>query len=113
MENVRRTEIDHARSRLGPLSSEQELAIDALTRRIVNKLLHSPISALKIAARGDEASTLLPLVERLFDLPSGRTEQSDIEPKQNTAGYRAREHELSSAQNSSVVVFTDQRCSRK
>ena len=84
MENVRQTEIDHVRGRLGQLSPEQESAIHALTCGIVNKLMHSPISALKTAAREAEAGTLLPLVERLFNLPDKKTAESDLESERNT-----------------------------
>jgi glutamyl-tRNA reductase len=73
VENIRQSEIDRARGRLGQLSVEQEAAIDAITRGIVNKLMHSPISALKSAAREAEAGALLPLVERLFNISDGGT----------------------------------------
>ena len=46
--------------------------------------MHSPISALKTAAREAEAGTLLPLVERLFNLPDKKTAESDLESERNT-----------------------------
>lgn len=66
-ETIRKAEVDRARGRLGPLTQEQELAIEALTRRIVNKIIHSPISALK-TANESEATTLAGIVKRLFNL---------------------------------------------
>ena len=45
-----------------------ELAIEALTRGIVNKIMHTPISTLKTAARESEATTVVELVRRLFNL---------------------------------------------
>src|SRR6266705_3188569 len=51
LETIRQAEIDRVRGRLGPMSSEQELAVEALTRGIINKIMHTPISALKTAAR--------------------------------------------------------------
>jgi glutamyl-tRNA reductase len=68
LETIRQAEIDRVRGRLGPLSPEQELAVDALTRGIVNKIMHTPVTALKTAARDAEATTLIDLVRRLFNL---------------------------------------------
>jgi hypothetical protein len=53
---------------LGTLSPEQELAIDALTRGIVNKVMHTPIRALKTAAREQQATTVLDVFRRIFNL---------------------------------------------
>ena len=50
------------------MSPEQELAIDALTHGIVNKIMHTPISTLKSAARESEATTVVDTVRRLFNL---------------------------------------------
>jgi glutamyl-tRNA reductase len=68
LETIRQAEIDRVRGRLGPLSPEQELAIDTLTHGIVNKIMHTPISTLKTAARESEATTVVELVRRLFNL---------------------------------------------
>jgi glutamyl-tRNA reductase len=68
LETIRQAEIDRVRGRLGPLSPEQELAVEALTRGIVNKIMHTPISTLKSAARESEATTVIDLVRRLFNL---------------------------------------------
>jgi len=68
LETIRQAEIDRVRGRLGPLSPEQELAVEALTRGIVNKIMHTPISTLKSAAREAEATTVIDLVRRLFNL---------------------------------------------
>ena len=55
------------------MSSEQELAVEALTRGIVNKIMHTPISALKTAARDQESATIVELVRRLFNLEDEQT----------------------------------------
>jgi glutamyl-tRNA reductase len=44
------------------------MAVEALTRGIINKVMHTPISALKTAAREPEATTVVDLVRRLFNL---------------------------------------------
>ena len=68
LETIRQAEIDRVRGRLGSLDPEQELAIDALTKGIINKIMHTPITALKVAARDPEATTVIDLVRRLFNL---------------------------------------------
>ena len=68
LETIRQAEIDRVRGRLGALSPEQEIAIETLTHGIVNKIMHTPISTLKTAARESEATTVVELVRRLFNL---------------------------------------------
>jgi glutamyl-tRNA reductase len=50
-EAIRRAEIEKARTRLGPLTPEQERALEAVSTAIVNKLLHAPTVCLKDVAR--------------------------------------------------------------
>jgi len=68
LENIRRAELDRVRGRLGPLSPEQASAVDALTRGIVSKIMHSPVNTLKSAARDSEAMAVIEVVRRLFNL---------------------------------------------
>jgi glutamyl-tRNA reductase len=72
LETIRQAEIDRVRGRLGPLNTDQEAAIEALTRGIVNKIMHTPISTLKSAARESEVTTVVELVRRLFNLHEKR-----------------------------------------
>ena len=67
-ETIRQAELDRVRGRLGTLTPEQEAAIEALTRGIVNKLLHTPIHSLKSAASGAEITTLVDSFRKIFDL---------------------------------------------
>ena len=76
LETIRQAEIDRVRGRLGTISSEQEMAIEALTRGIVNKIMHTPISTLKTAARDSEATTVVELVRRLFNLQEKKAAKS-------------------------------------
>ena len=76
LETIRQAEIDRVRGRLGSLSPEQELAIETLTRGIVNKIMHTPISTLKTAARKAEATTVVDLVRRLFNLQEKKAAKS-------------------------------------
>jgi glutamyl-tRNA reductase len=68
LETIRQAEIDRVRSRMGPLTPEQEMAVEALTRGIINKVMHTPITTLKTAAREAEATTVIDVVRRLFNL---------------------------------------------
>ena len=82
LETIRQAEIDRVRGRLGPLSPDQELAVDALTKGIINKIMHTPISTLKTAAREAEATTVIDLVRRLFNLQDRKS--SSAQPKSNS-----------------------------
>ena len=69
LETIRQAEIDRVRGRLGALSPEQEMAIETLSRGIINKVMHTPIVTLKTAAReGQPATQLVDVVRRLFNL---------------------------------------------
>jgi glutamyl-tRNA reductase len=69
LETIRQAEIDRVRGRLGQLSPEQEMAIETLSRGIINKIMHTPIMTLKSAARDrQETTTVIDLVRRLFNL---------------------------------------------
>jgi glutamyl-tRNA reductase len=71
LENIRQAELDRARGRIGSLTPAQEQAIDAMTRGLVNKILHTPITTLKTAAKqpdAPDASTVVDLVRRIFNL---------------------------------------------
>ncbi|HLB87271.1 MAG: glutamyl-tRNA reductase [Acidobacteria bacterium 13_1_40CM_4_58_4] len=76
LETIRQAEIDRVRGRLGPLSPEQELALETLTHGIVNKIMHTPISTLKTAAREPEATTVIDIVRRLFNLQDKKAAKS-------------------------------------
>ena len=67
-ETIRQAELDRVRGRLGKLSPEQEMAVEALTHGIVNKIMHTPIRSLKTAAAGPEMTTLVETFRRIFDL---------------------------------------------
>ncbi|HVP42209.1 MAG TPA: hypothetical protein VMS96_02190, partial [Terriglobales bacterium] len=74
MEDIRQAEIERARGKLGPLTPDQEQALDAITRGIVNKVLHTPITTLKTAAKDPEAGTLIAVIRRMFNLRGSKEE---------------------------------------
>jgi glutamyl-tRNA reductase len=67
-DEIRRQEIAKVRSRLGPLTKEQEDALESATAAIVNKLLHAPTVALKDAARNGHEPEQVSLIRRLLGL---------------------------------------------
>lgn len=67
-DEIRRAELDKARKRLGPLTAEQEEALEAATTAIVNKLLHSPTVHLKEAARNGHDPERMSLIRKLLGL---------------------------------------------
>jgi glutamyl-tRNA reductase len=68
LERVRRAEIERVRGRLGPLTPEQEQALEALTRGIVNKIAHPPITHLKALASHPDGLHFISVVRRVFNL---------------------------------------------
>src|ERR1700719_4223744 len=74
LETIRQAEIDRVRGRLGRLSPEQELAVETLTRGIISKIMHTPISTLKTAVSQPGATTVVDIVRRLFDLQDRKQE---------------------------------------
>ena len=68
LERIRHAELSRLRRRLGALTPEQELAINAMTRGIVNKLMQTATDALKNGTREPQLTSLLELVRHLFGL---------------------------------------------
>ena len=71
-ETIRQAEIDRIRGRLGEISTEQEAAFEAMSRAIINKLLHTPITTLKSSATNPEAATIHEMIRRIFNLTGGK-----------------------------------------
>jgi glutamyl-tRNA reductase len=68
LEQWRRGEIDRQRTKLGSLTAQQEEAIDAITRGIVNKIAHGPITELRRQAADPSGIHLMSTIRRLFRL---------------------------------------------
>jgi glutamyl-tRNA reductase len=68
-EDIRRHQLNLTLKKLPPLSPEERDSLEAMTRAIVNKILHNPIQCLKNGGSRDEA--LMQTVEELFGLDSG------------------------------------------
>lgn len=63
---IRESEMARFRGRLGELSPQQRESVDALTRGILNKILHGPITELKRGAGRPEHTTLVQLIRKIF-----------------------------------------------
>jgi glutamyl-tRNA reductase len=68
LEQVRAAELERVRGKLGTLTSQQEEALEALTRGIINKIAHGPIAELRKHAGSDAGLTITEAVQRIFRL---------------------------------------------
>ena len=68
LEQIRAGEIARLRGKLGALTPQQEEAIQALTRGIVNKIAHGPVSELRQSAGHPEGLHLIDFIHRVFRL---------------------------------------------
>lgn len=68
LEQVRLAEIERMRGRLGSLTPQQEEAVQALTRGIINKIAHGPISELRKQAAQPDGHHFASVIRRVFRL---------------------------------------------
>jgi len=68
LNHIRAAEMERYQGRLGNLTAEQRQAVDALTRGIMNKILHGPITELKSGAGEPENVALVRLIHKIFGL---------------------------------------------
>ncbi|HXJ96085.1 MAG TPA: glutamyl-tRNA reductase [Terriglobia bacterium] len=66
LEGIRTAEIERFRGRLATLNAEQLEAVEALTRGMLSKILHGPLTEMKSAAGNPEHRTLVQMVRRIF-----------------------------------------------
>ncbi|MBI1356190.1 MAG: glutamyl-tRNA reductase [Acidobacteria bacterium] len=68
LDALRLAEIERFRSKLGALSPEQEQAIDGITRGLVRKIAHTPITEMKSMAGHPDGDRFVEIVKRIFNL---------------------------------------------
>jgi glutamyl-tRNA reductase len=68
LNNIRAAELERYQGRLAGMTPEQRQAVDALTRGIMNKILHGPIAELKSGAGEPENVALVRLIHKIFGL---------------------------------------------
>ncbi len=64
-EQLRLSELERNRTRLADLSPQQQEAVEALTRSLMSKFLHAPLTGLRQSANEGDAHTLA-VIKRLF-----------------------------------------------
>ena len=74
-EDLRVAELDRSRTQLGDFDDTQRRAIDALTKALVNKLLHEPTAHLKDAAGSARGMLYADALVELFGLPEAPAEE--------------------------------------
>jgi glutamyl-tRNA reductase len=68
LEQIRSAEIEKARRRYGPFTPQQEEALEAATRAIINKVAHGPISELRVQAVKPDGAHAVALIKKVFHL---------------------------------------------
>ena len=68
LEQIRTSEVERVRAKLGTLTPQQEDAIAALTRGIINKVAHGPIAEMRKHAGKPEGVHVIDIVRRVFRL---------------------------------------------
>jgi glutamyl-tRNA reductase len=68
LEELSRGELERVRPRLGELSPQQEEALQAYTRGLLNKLAHGPMTEIRRAASQPEGDRILSVIRRMFRL---------------------------------------------
>ena len=68
LEQIRTGELEKVRRRFGPFSPEQEQALEMLTRGIINKVAHGPISELRNHAGHPEGAHVVAAIKKAFHL---------------------------------------------
>ncbi len=67
-DGIRKAELERALKGLNGLNAKQIKTLDAMTKAIVNKILHGPVSKLKRDADKIEGDTYIDTMRKLFDL---------------------------------------------
>lgn len=67
-EEIRESELDRVRTRLERLTEAERRAVEGVTTRIVDKLLHAPTVKMKEAAAGADGAVYADALRHLFDL---------------------------------------------
>ena len=67
-EDIRKGEIEKALSMMNALNEKDKEAIDAMTKAIINKIVHNPVAHLKKEADKVEGDFYIEAARRLFDL---------------------------------------------
>ena len=69
LESIRKEELQKALSRMGPdFSARERKVVEALSKGIINKILHTPVTNLRAPQPSSERKEPLKILESLFNL---------------------------------------------
>tara|TARA_Y100001968_G_C19376645_1_gene728018 strand:- start:18 stop:1307 length:1290 start_codon:yes stop_codon:yes gene_type:complete len=69
LEDIRKEELQKALSRMGPdFSARERKVVEALSKGIINKVLHTPVTKLRAPQSRSDRLESLKIIEKLFDL---------------------------------------------
>jgi glutamyl-tRNA reductase len=69
LEDIREQELQKALSRMGPdLSERERKVVEALSKGIINKILHTPVTHLRAPQPRQQRHTAMGVLEDLFEL---------------------------------------------
>jgi glutamyl-tRNA reductase len=68
LEQIRAGELERVRHKYGPFTPQQEEALESLTRGIVNKIAHGPISEIRSHAGQPEGAHAIAVIRKAFHL---------------------------------------------
>lgn len=71
LEQLRMAEIERVRGKLGALTPQQQEAVEALTRGIINKIAHVPITEMRRRANDPEGIQMMHMIRKIFKLGEG------------------------------------------
>jgi glutamyl-tRNA reductase len=68
LEQWRQAELERMRGKLGSLTPQQQEAVEALTRSLINKIAHAPIAELRRHAGDPDGVQTIEVIRRIFRL---------------------------------------------
>lgn len=75
LEEIREQELQKALSRMGPdLSARERKVVEALSKGIINKVLHAPVTNLRAPQPRQDRRNAMAVIQQLFDLKDDPTE---------------------------------------
>jgi glutamyl-tRNA reductase len=74
LEDIREQELQKALSRMGPdLSARERKVVEALSKGIINKILHTPVTNLRAPQPRQQRHVAMKVIQDLFELEDGPT----------------------------------------
>jgi len=76
LEDIREQELQKALSRMGPdLSARERKVVEALSKGIINKILHTPVTNLRAPQPRPQRHVAIRVLEQLFELSEGQPDE--------------------------------------